>query len=304
VRRHEEPDVAVGAQCTQPFECPFQQYCRRHEPQAEQPLSWLPGVRTGELKSYIAAHPGGELRDVPDELLNDPQKRIKDVTLSGKPFFDAEGAARALQAHQPPAYFMDFETIQFAVPIWKGTRPYQQIPFQFSVHHIDATGALSHEQFLDLSGDDPSEAFAQALIRACGDAGPVFVYNAAFERSRLRELAGRFVTLAPGLTAICDRIVDLLPIAREYYYHPSQHGSWSIKQVLPTACPDLSYHALDGVQDGTMAGAAFVEALAPQTAAQRKAQIRQQLEAYCGLDTLAMVRLWELFSARTARTPR
>ena len=295
-RRRKEPDIRTGPRCTEPFSCPFHSYCRGQEPQAMQPLDWLPSVRTKALKAYLKDHPAGELRDVPDELLNDLQKRVKVVTLSGQLYLDRAGAARALRQHRLPAYFMDFETIQFAVPIWKGTRPYEQIPFQFSVHRLGGRGGLTHEQFLDLSGEDPSKPFAEALIRTCAERGPIFVYSATFEKSRLAELAQRFPRLRRALTAISQRIVDLRPIARDYFYHPTQQGSWSIKQVLPAACPDLSYEALEGVRDGNAAQEAFLEAVATNTSSARKAELERQLFEYCGLDTYAMVQLWKFLS--------
>ncbi len=182
------------------------------------------------------------------------------------------------------------------MPIWKGTRPYQQITFQFSLHTLGESGQLSHTAFLDLTGDDPSEPFAKALIAACGESGPVFVYFAGFETARIRELAERFPDLAEPLLAINARVVDLLPIARNRYYHPSQQGTWSIKAVLPAAVPELSYHQLEGVQDGESAMDAFSEAIQSDTTAERKGEIERQLLAYCRLDTFAMVRLWQLFS--------
>jgi hypothetical protein len=134
------------------------------------------------------------------------------------------------------------------------------------------------------------------LVANCGDHGPVFVYSAPFEKGRISELADRFPALASPLLAIHARIVDLLPIARNRYYHPSQQGSWSIKAVLPAAVPELSYDQLAGVQDGGMAMVAFVEAISPEITLERKAELEEQLLAYCQLDTLAMVRLWQLFS--------
>ena len=127
-------------------------------------------------------------RRVPDDYLNDLQRRVKVQTLSREPFFDHAGAAAELAQYNLPAYFLDFETISFAVPIWKGTRPYRQIPFQFSCHALLPTGELNHSEFLDLSGDDPSVPFAEALIDACGQLGPVFVYYAGFEAIRRMEL--------------------------------------------------------------------------------------------------------------------
>jgi hypothetical protein len=291
-----EPLIATGEQCDSPFECGFKAYCQSQEPQAEQPIHWLPRISRRDLKEHIKAHGLTELRDVPDELINDKQQRVKAATLSGQTFFDQKGAAQALAAHKLPGYFLDFETIQFGVPIWKGTRPYQQIPFQFSMHRLSRTGKLEQQAFRALSGKDPSKAFAKALVVACGERGPIFVYNAGFEKTRIRELAERFPRLENSLLALNSRIVDLLPVAREYYYHPSQHGSWSIKKVLSALCPELRYDDLEGVQDGGMAMEVFLEALAPETSKTRKAEIERQLLDYCALDTYAMVRLWSAFT--------
>jgi hypothetical protein len=185
-----------------------------------------------------------------------------------------------------------------AIPIWKGTRPYEQIPFQFSLHTLQESGLLEHSAFLDLSGDDPTASFAAALVAACGEVGPIFVHNAKFERMIIFYAARRVPALAGRLDQLRDRIVDLLPIAERFYYHPSQHGSWSIKSVLPAVCPDLRYDDLEGVQDGGGAVAAYGEAIHPTTSQQRRLEIEKQLLAYCQLDTFAMVRLWQVFSGR------
>ena len=291
-----EPEAVTGQQCTFPYACGFSAYCTRLEPAAEYPIAWLPGRLGSVLQEHIAQTGIIELADVPDDMLSNKQRRVQTVTLSGEVHFDQTAASQALSPNVLPAYFMDFETIQFAVPIWKGTRPYQQIPFQFSVQQLDADGHLLEQAFLDLSGNDPSEPFCRALLAACGDTGPIYVYNAGFENSRMRDLAERFPQHAEGLYALIERVVDLLPVARAHYYHPSQQGSWSIKAVLPAACPELRYDDLDGVQDGGMAQEAFLEALAAKTEPARKAELERQLRAYCGLDTYAMARLWALFT--------
>lgn len=293
-----EPEISTGEQCGSPFACGFFDYCQSQEPQAEYPVYWLPSIRANALKEHIAGHPALDLRDMPDDLLNDLQQRVKKHTLSGETYFDAAGAATALKTHKLPAYFLDFETIQFAVPIWKGTRPYQMIPFQFSLHTLDKRGKLDAQAFLDLSGNDPSQAFAESLIEVCGSNGPIFVYNAGFEGARIKELGERFPKLATALLAIKERLVDLHPITKAHYYHPSQRGSWSIKAVLPAVAPDLSYEALEGVQHGGDAMEAFLEAIHSGTTPKRKAEIEQQLLAYCGLDTFAMVRLWQFLADR------
>jgi hypothetical protein len=299
VSKTREPEIGTGRHCGDPFECGFLAHCQSQEPQAEYPVGWLPRIQAKALKALIDDEGVIDLRDVPDDVLNERQRRVKTCTLSGEVYFDAPGAASDLASHALPAYFVDFETIQFVVPIWTGTRPYQQIPFQFSVHRLTPTGALEHKSFIDLSGNDPSEAFAQSLIAACGTTGPVYVYNAAFETSRIRELGDRFPRLKDSLLAINGRVVDLLRIAEQRYYHPNQQGSWSIKKVLPAVAPDLRYEALEGVQDGGMAMNAFHEAIASGTTLERKAKIEQQLVDYCNLDTYAMVRLWKFFAGRS-----
>lgn len=294
--KRKAPSIQTGKQCSQPFECGFLAHCQSQEPQAEFPVAWLPGRLNAALAQTAAQPNSVDMRDVSDELLNEVQQKVKQVTLSNKVKFDMRATKDALAHCKLPAYFMDFETVQFAVPIWKGTRPYQQIPFQFSVHRLDAKGQLRQHAFLDVNGKDPSKAFALALIEACGKRGPIFVYNAGFEVARMKELAQRFKALAPALNALILRVVDLLPIARQHYYHPSQQGSWSIKAVLPALCPELSYSELSGVQNGGMAMEAFMEAIQPQTTAERKAEIKQQLLAYCALDTFAMVKIWSKFT--------
>lgn len=298
VAKEAEPGIGMGEQCGYPFACGFFGYCQSQEPQAEYPVHWLPSIRANALKEHIAEHPALDLRDTPDDLLNELQQRVKAHTLSGEIYFDAAGAAAALKKYELPAYFLDFETIQFAVPIWKGTRPYQQIPFQFSLHTLGENGKLEPEKFLDLSGNDPSRAFSESLITVCGNSGAVFVYNAGFEGARIKELTERFPDLAAPLLAIKERLVDLHPVTKANYYHPSQQGSWSIKAVLPAVAPDLSYEDLEGVQNGGMAMEAYLEAIHPDTSPERKADINEQLLAYCGLDTFAMVRLWQFLAGR------
>ena len=291
------PAIKTGAKCSQPYACGFFDHCNQDNPQPEFPVHWLP--RIGQRAVAYAEQGVIDLRDVPDDQLNDKQRRVKAHTVAGTTYFDAVGAAATLAQYSLPAYFLDFESIQFAVPIWKGTRPYQQNVFQFSLHTLGSEGQLEHTGHLDLSGDDPSEGLAKALVAACCTHGPVYVYNRGFERGRLHELAERFPALGAPLLAINERLVDLLPIAREHYYHPSQQGSWSLKKVLPAVVPALSYDALDGVADGGMAMEVYHEAIHTDTRAERKAQIEEQLLVYCKLDTYALVRLWQVFARRT-----
>lgn len=293
----EEPDIRTGGHCRSPFECGFAAHCQGQEPQPRHAASVLPRV-VGKVRSFIDENAVAELEEVPDALLNPLQRRVKAATLSGQPYFDAEGAAAALAPHPLPALFLDFEAIAPAVPLWKGTRPFQQVAFQFSLHRLESSGKLVHTAFLGTDGRHPAAALAQSLVAACGSTEPVFVYNASFERGQLLDLADAVPALGAALRGIADRLVDLLPIARRFYYHPGQAGSWSIKAVLPTVAPDLDYAALDGVKDGGLAMEAFAEAIRPTTTPERKAQLETALLAYCRLDTLAMVRLWQRLAGR------
>jgi hypothetical protein len=294
IARDQEPDIKTGDQCDSPYACGFYEYCSRNCPETDYPLAWLP--RFGSKVVSLREQGIIDMRDVPDNLLNEKQRRVKTHTLSGEVFFDRYAASQSLAGYGMPAYFLDFETIRFSVPIWAGTSPYQQIPFQFSLHVLDREGLLRQHSFLDVTGENPCRAFAESLVALCGDVGPVYVYNAGFETSRMHDLARMLPDLADSLQAIVERVVDLLPVARECYYHPSQQGSWSIKKVLPAVVPELRYDELEGVQDGGMAMDAFVEAIHANTTDQRREQIQMQLLAYCAMDTYAMVKLWQVFS--------
>lgn len=190
-----------------------------------------------------------------------------------------------------PRYFLDFECIQFAIPVWAGTRPYQQIPFQFSCHVQYENDELLHEEFLDVSGADPRRQFAETLLHSCGESGPIIVYNQSFEKRIIKELAQQFDDLAEQLLALNMRVFDLLPVVKNNYYHPDMKGSWSIKKVLPCLVPELSYEELGGVQDGTQAQQAYLKIYEGTLIPQELDKLIEDMKAYCALDTLAMVEI-------------
>ena len=237
-----------------------------------------------------------DLRDVPvDRLSRDDHLRIWRASTSGEAAL-TPGAAAKLAAIPWPRYFLDFETVGPAVPLWPGTRPYQKIPMQWSCHRQDADGTLAQlPAFLDTVGDDPQRAFAERLVAAIGDTGTIMVYNASFERGVILALADTFPDLAPALQAMAARLFDLLPFAREHYYHPAMMGSWSIKCLLPTIAPDLDYANLDGVQSGDMVEPVYFEMIDRATSVERRKVLENALLRYCERDTLAMVRLTEFF---------
>ncbi|MEX0959205.1 MAG: DUF2779 domain-containing protein [Burkholderiales bacterium] len=288
-----EPQIAVGPQCTEPYECPFLSHCAPAE--SAYPVSILP--YGGKLAKQLAAQGYADLREVPEALMTKPDHlRVWRASRSGQPELDPE-AVRELGALGYPRYYLDFETTQFAVPIWKGTRPYEHLPFQWSCHIERADGRLAHKAFLDTSGEAPMRAFADSLIAALGTQGPVLVYS-SFEAQVLRGLIARFPALDVPLTKILRRLVDLLPIARSYYYHPQMKGRWSIKSVLPTIAPELAYDTLGEVQDGMAAQDAYREMIHPETAEERRAKLKADLKSYCERDTLGLVEVARFLGAR------
>jgi len=298
-----EPAKSTGNHCADPFECGFLAYCSSGELQVEHPVTWLPRVQTKVLKAHIASPGVKAMEDVPDSLLNDLQLRVKRHTLAKTVDFDFAGAKEALDLHPLPAYFLDFETITFAVPIWADTRPYEQVPFQFSAHYLHAADQKpEHIEFLDLTGNNPTRPFAEALVKSCGQTGPIFVYNKGFEGARIEDVIRHLqeeVGLVAALAAIKARLVDLKPITQDANYNPSQKGSWSIKAVLSAMVPELSYKNLDTVQDGGGAQRAYMKAIGLAGVEGGSADIeiiRKQLLAYCELDTFAMVRIWQILT--------
>lgn len=284
-----EPDRHIGGHCKNPFPCPFRAYCEARD--APYPVACLPnGWRVAQKMIARGIY---DIRDVPvDELSSEVHLWVRAVTRRGEPEL-LPGAGEVLEALTYPRYYLDFECIQFAIPIWEGTRPYAQLPFQWSCHIEGDPGMLAHEAFLDTSGRDPRRAFAESLLGVCGEAGPIIVYHQAFEKRIIAELAETFADLRGRLLALNDRVFDLLPVVRQHYYHPEMKGSWSIKSVLPRLVPELCYADLGAVREGTQAQAAYLELIGGGPDAAHRERLRRDLLDYCELDTLAMVKIVE-----------
>lgn len=294
-----EPGIDTGPQCHAPYDCEFLAHCNRQAggTPVEYPLTVLPNA--GRLVNELAAEGYRDIREVPATRLrgHTVHLRIREASRSGRAFLDP--AARALLANAGwPRYHLDFEGVNPAVPLWAGTRPYQALPFQFSLHVERRDGSLEHYGYLHTErAQAPMRPTMEALLAVIGKRGPVFVYNKAYEGSVLRAMAQMFPDLAETLLAIPKRFIDLLDIARQHYYHPAMKGSWSIKNVLPTIDASLDYsEGLGEVRDGGGAQAAFIELMRAETAAERRAGLTDDLERYCERDTLAMVKLAEAFA--------
>lgn len=302
------PQTITGKQCSNPYECPFKDYCEKLDPSGpEHPIELLPDLAGKTLAKKLREANGytSILEPTSDELTGKQAplyRRIQTAHRTGKAILEPESGA-ALMALPYPRYYFDFEGIDLPVPRWVGVRPYEQIPFQWSCHIERSPGVFKHEEFLDLTGNDPSLACIERMREVINpsDGGPIIVYYMTYEKSRLEELSIRYPDHAALLQNYISRLFDLHPIVKQYFYHPDMHGSFSIKAVLPVIAPDLSYEGLGEVQEGTGAQVAYLYAtLDPTTSAGRKAELDASLRKYCRQDTWAMVEI-AYFLARSAR---
>jgi len=291
------PDAVTGKQCSDPYDCPFFGYCEKLDPPGpEHPIELLPDSagkglarKLRETKGYTSI-----LDPKPEELTGKQAnlyRRIQAAHRTGTAVID-KGSEEILQALPYPRYYFDFEAIDLPVPRWKGVRPYEHIPFQWSCHIERKPGIFEHEEFLDLTGDDPSLACIKRMAEVIDPdgSGPILVYYQSYEKQRLEGFAIRHPEHAARMQKYIDRLFDLLPTVRDHFYHPKMQGSFSIKKVLPIVAPDLDYSELDEVQEGTGAQVAYLYAtLDPTIRPDRRADLERKLRKYCRQDTWAMV---------------
>ena len=285
------PDINIGEHCYNPYICGFYNYCRKHIP--EDSIFDFSGMHLS--KKYELYRDGIiKFEDIPEDYpLNKNNKLQLEAYNNGKTLIDREAIENFLSDLNYPLYFMDFETFQPAVPLFDNSKPYQQIPFQYSIHLKEKKESeLKHFEFLAEPGEDPRKKFIEKLLDVTKGKGDVIAYNKAFEITRLKEIARDFPQYAKEIDKLTARIKDLMiPFQRKYYYAPEMKGSYSIKAVLPAVVPELSYDDLE-INEGGLASIAY-ESLQTETDLMFIAEIKQQLLEYCKLDTLAMVRILE-----------
>ena len=177
------------------------------------------------------------------------------------------------------------------MPVYVGTRPYQAMPFQWSLHILGSTGDLIHREFLDDGSGDPRERFITSLLNAVPPTGSLVAYS-SYESTRMRALAREFPEYEEPLLLLCERVVDLMSIVRAEYYHPGFRGSFSIKSVLPALVPELAYDDLE-ISEGNAAAASYERLVANDVPEHVIAGVRTALLEYCKRDTEAMVRVYE-----------
>jgi len=297
----EVPPIEIGPQCTRPYKCAFYGFCRRGLP--EHLIEQLPRARPELIEKLRTAGFEG-ISDIPPGFpgLSANQQRVRDAVATGQPYVGPE-LGNVLSKATYPLYFLDFETFNPALPIYPGTRPYQVIPFQWSLHVRHSDGKPSHTFFLHHGRGDPREAFSKSLLNAIGPEGAILVYS-SYEQTIIERLASEFPQYHERLLALPGRFLDLLAVVRAHCYHPDFHGSYSIKAVLPALVPDMNYSDLE-IQDGSIASVAFAQMIAPDTESAEREKLRSALLDYCERDTLAMVRVLDaLLSMSQLTTPQ
>ena len=297
--QNEEPADAIGEHCKKPHECGCWQYCTRHLPKPnvfditgrgrEFPLST-------KIKYYrqgtISFEDLSKCPDVTQKQMLQIEHQLKDLP----PHVEKENIQDFLNELSYPLYFLDFEAFPPAIPQYDNSKPYEKITFQYSLHSIEAEGGeLKHTEFLAYPGADPRRAVAEQLCRDIPENVCVLAYHASFEKGRIKELSNLYPDLATHLLNIHGNIKDLeVPFQDKHYYTRAMQGLTSIKVVLPALFPndpELDYHNLEGVHNGLDASATF--AAMAEMSQEELERSRQQLLKYCGLDTLAMVKIWQ-----------
>ncbi len=285
ISREACPEMIIGPHCRDPYDCPLTD-CWDFLPEHN-----VFSLYYGGKKSF-AMYASGILTvgEIPDDYkLNDKQRIQQACVVNSKPHIDREAIQDFLSSLRYPLYYLDFETIGPAVPLFDGIRPYQDIPFQFSVHVVqDEQSPPAHYSYLTSGTDDPRPTLLAELQKVLGDSGSIIAYNKGFEEGILRDLAGTFPEYNEWIDQVCNRLVDLLVPFRNFdYYHPAQKGSASLKAVLP-AITGRGYEDLD-ISDGQLASITFLAATYGDMPEDKRVKIMTNLEQYCGRDTEGMI---------------
>jgi len=255
----------------------------------------LPGLRPDQV-GFLEDRNIAEIKDIPNEMrMSVRQASFVDLVRQGKRHIDENQIRSFLNELKFPLYFLDYETFSGAVPAFDGVRPYQQVPFQYSLHVLETPEAeLEHRGYLHADTSNPVPALADQLQKDIGETGSVIVWYAPFEMGRNDEMGRMLPELKEFFEQLNARVVDLMePFKKGWFADPAFLGSASIKKVLPVLVPELGYRDLE-IQDGGMAQRAWMKRYLEGENSGSEEQLLQNLNAYCALDTLAMVRIYEV----------
>ncbi len=293
LKQENEPEKDIDCCCDKPYECAYKSYCGRFLP--EKSVFNLARMQT--KKKYKLYHEGiisyEQILEHTDQINANQKRQVESFVYNKPDEYNIGEIKKFLDTLSYPIYHLDFETFQQAVPEFEGCHPYEQIPFQYSLHIEYEDGSLIHREFLAKEGTDPRRALAERLVSDIPLNVCTTAYNMSFEKTVIKHLAATFPDLAGHLINIHDNIHDLMvPFQKQYYYSTAMQGSYSIKYVLPALWPgdpELDYHNLDGVHNGSEASAAFGDMI--NHSPEEIKTIRANLLKYCGLDTYAMVKV-------------
>ena len=288
------PNIDIGGHCGDPFGCDFKGHCWKHIPSPSVfNLYWMNGSKKFEMyyKGMMT------YADIPNDFrLNDTQRLQVETARTKEPYINKDIIKDFLGTIQYPINFFDFETFQNAIPRFDNQRPYMQIPFQYSLHVLHEDGTMEHKEFLGDENSDPRGSLIEQMLNDITTTGSIVAYNQSFEKTRIEELAEFNESRKDELLALNERFVDLIvPFRGRGYYHPDFNGSFSIKSVLPAMFPnddELDYKKLGSIQNGGDAMDTFANLHLLKDKSKLVA-IKKDFLAYCRLDTLAMVRIWE-----------
>jgi hypothetical protein len=227
------------------------------------------------------------IEDIPDSFpLTERQGRVRECVKKNKPIVGTE-FKKHLETLSWPVYYLDFETVATAIPLYPNIAPYDKVPTQYSAHKCSAPGrALEHYEFLADPSRDCRKELIESLLETLGDTGSIVVYG-TFEKTLLSSLADAFPGVSNEIKALIDRLVNLEQIVSADFCHPDFHGSTSMKIVLPALVPEISYDALE-IKDGDTAMAAFANLALGKYNMERADEVKKNLKVYCTQDTLAL----------------
>ncbi len=290
LRSPEVPNIDIGPYCSAPNDCGFKEHCFKQKNIPAFSILDLPGIRERKWELYQQGIVN--LDDPRFTDLTPLQQRIIQCHQTNQRYVDKESIKVQLEAWQFPLVFLDFETINPAIPRYPNTRPFSQVPFQYSIHIWRTPEApLEHLAFLHTGSDDPRPALIPKLIADCGTEGSIVAYYRRFESERIAEMAEFSPEHAEALLALNARMVDPLPIFREHVYDPAFEGSFSLKSVAPALLGAESSYEGMLVGNGGDAQRAFEELIAEKTSLARKEELIKAMLAYCEKDTMEMVLL-------------
>ena len=292
------PDLPTGPHCVNPVVCEFFNRCNLPVP--DDHIGYIPRLHASAIEQ-LEELGVDSIKDIPADFeLGEFQRRVCTAMQTGKPWFSPDLKAD-FESLQYPLYFMDFETVNPAIPRFVGMHPYDHIPFQWSVHVQRQPGsAPEHFEYLAVDSSDPRSAFISSLCEALADRGSIVVYNQQFESQRLWELAGWLPEYTQRIRGIQRRLWDLLPVVRNHVYHPAFGGSFSLKAVLPALVPQMTYEGME-VPNGQAAGIAWESLIRGKLDKAEQDRTKNALLEYCGQDTLALVKLVETLRLQAFR---